>query len=95
MPLFQSQFGPENAKVTPSHSMGGEDFGVYSAGGVRIVMISVGAIQKSLFEKWKNKKAEPFSLHSPFFAPDPEPTIKTAVASLTLAATHFLPKHTK
>jgi hippurate hydrolase len=92
LPLLQKEFGSENAHIKPSTSMGGEDFGSFAQGGVRIVMIGVGAIEKNLFEKWKNKKAEPYSLHSPFFAPDPEPTIKTAVTSLTLAAKHFLAK---
>ncbi len=83
---LQSALGAGNAALATSKSMGGEDFGEFLVDGVRGAMIYVGAINPKLYEQWQTGAAEPYGIHSPFFAPDPEPTIETATIALSTAA---------
>ena len=68
--------------------MGGEDFSQYSRTEAKIpsMIFWVGAVEP---EKWEAAQTSALglpSLHSPFFAPDYEPTIETGVASMTATA---------
>jgi len=79
--------GADNiAEVDPV--MGGEDFSQYSRTDAKIpsMIFWVGAVEP---EKWLAAQDSALglpSLHSPFFAPDYEPTIETGVKSMTAAA---------
>jgi hippurate hydrolase len=68
--------------------MTSEDFGVYgTAAGAPAVQLRIGAINHEVFSQAK-KAGRALMLpgpHSPLFAPDPEPTIKTGAAALTLS----------
>jgi hippurate hydrolase len=74
--------------------MGGEDFARYGRVEPKIpsLMFRLGAIDSSLLTKAKEKGEQLPSLHSPFFAPLPEPTIKTGVLAMTSAALELLAK---
>lgn len=73
-PVLQEILGKENVVTTPP-SMVGEDFSEYSRKlGIPSVMFLVGTRGPATPEN--------SSLHSPFFAPDAEPTIKAAVSSM-------------
>jgi amidohydrolase len=77
-------------------SMGGEDFSEFgrTEPSVPICMMNIGGVSReAIAESRRTGKTLP-SLHSPFWAPVPEPTIKTGVVTLTafvLELTHNLP----
>jgi hippurate hydrolase len=74
--------------------MGGEDFARYGQVEPKIpsLMFKLGSVDRSLLNKAK-ESGEPLpSLHSPLFAPLPEPTIKTGVLVMTSAALELLAK---
>lgn len=67
--------------------MGGEDFSQYgrTKEKIPICIFWVGAVKPELIEANK-KSGKPLpSLHSPFWAPVPEPTIKTAITAMCAA----------
>lgn len=79
--------GAENVNEAPA-VMGGEDFSQYGRTDAKIpsLIYWVGAVEP---EKWQAAQDSALglpSLHSPFFAPDYEPTIETGVSSMTAAA---------
>ncbi len=79
--------GEENVtSVTPV--MGGEDFSQYgrTSQDVPGLIFWLGAVNPEKYEKAKGGPLPLPSLHSPFFAPDPEPTIETGVKAMTAAA---------
>ncbi len=72
--------------------MGGEDFAEYGLAGVPAVILWVGAVEpKRLAEAQKSGEVLP-SLHSAYFAPDRERTIRTGVTTLTTSALELLGK---
>lgn len=72
--------------------MGGEDFSQYSRTEEDIpsMIFWLGAVNKETYEKSLNGPLALPSLHSPFFAPDAEPTIDTGVKVMTAAALDIL-----
>ncbi len=75
-------------------SMGGEDFSEYGRVEPRIpiCMLHVGGVSPdALKESRRTGKPLP-SLHSPFWAPVPEPTIKAGVTTLTAAVLELMKK---
>lgn len=84
---ISAAIGAENVNQAPP-VMGGEDFSQYSRTDAKIpsLIYWLGAVEP---EKWAAAQDSELglpSLHSPFFAPDYEPTIETGVASMTAAA---------
>jgi metal-dependent amidase/aminoacylase/carboxypeptidase family protein len=80
---MQTAFG-ERAIVQSSSaqpSSASEDYAEFIAAGVPSVVFGIGATDAALLGSGK----QPPSNHSPFFAPVPEPTIKTGAAVLALA----------
>jgi amidohydrolase len=74
--------------------MGGEDFGRYgrTEHKIPICMFWLGAVNpESVKASLKTGQALP-SLHSPFFAPVPEPTIKTGVTTMTAVVLDLMGK---
>jgi len=53
-------------------------------------MFTVGAVDPKKIEEAKQREEPLPSLHSPFFAPEREPTIKTAVVGMTAAVLDLL-----
>lgn len=69
--------------------MGGEDFSQYGRTQQDIpgLIFWLGAVNPETYEKAQGGPLPLPSLHSPFFAPDAEPTIETGVSAMTAAAT--------
>lgn len=69
--------------------MGGEDFSEYgrTADKIPICMLWLGSVPAEVMRSGKVP-----SIHSPFYYPDPEPTIRTGVTVLTAAALDLLKK---
>lgn len=76
--------------VRDQPQMGGEDFGMYgrTEDKIPICMLWLGAVPP---EKTRSGQAPP-PIHSPFFYPDPEPTIKTGVTVLAIGVLDLLKK---
>jgi hippurate hydrolase len=77
-----------DANVVPGQPVtGSEDFGVFGrVAGVPSIQLSIGAIEPAEFASAKAAGTTVPGPHSPLFAPDREPTIRTAVAAFTLSA---------
>lgn len=73
--------------------MGGEDFSRYGRTDAKIpsFMIRIGTTPEALFEKAQRGEARLPSLHSPFFAPDPEPTLTTGRRAVIALVLDLLP----
>jgi hippurate hydrolase len=80
------------ARVVPGTPVtGSEDFGVFGrVAGVPSMMLRVGAIEPGEFAAAKAAGKTLPGPHSPLFAPDREPTIRTAVAAFTVSALELL-----
>ncbi len=88
---FKSWFGKDKVLRTRP-TMGGEDFAEYglTQDRIPICMFWVGAVNHAKFKQAK-RKAKPLPpLHSPFWAPDPEPTIKTGITAMTAAVLELM-----
>lgn len=74
--------------------MGGEDFAQYGRTEDKIpgLLFWIGAVNPEEYAATVAAGGSFPSLHSPFFAPDPEPTIKTGVRAMTIAALELLGK---
>jgi metal-dependent amidase/aminoacylase/carboxypeptidase family protein len=91
--VLKAWFGDANL-IKKKPSMGGEDFSEYGrvAPKIPICMFNVGGVDpEALQESQRTGKPLP-SLHSPFWAPLPEPTIKTGVTTLTAAVLELMKK---
>jgi hippurate hydrolase len=74
----------------PRQELVGEDFSEYINAGVPGLLLWVGAVEQKKYDQWKAGGPKLPSLHSPFFAPDREPTLKTAILVETLAALELI-----
>ena len=85
------------ANVVPATpTSGSEDFGVFGrVAGVPSVMLRVGAIEPGEFAAAKAAGRTPPGPHSPLFAPDREPTIRTGVAAFTVSVLELLGQPTE
>ncbi len=84
--VFKSYFG-EEAVVSRKPVMGGEDFSEYgrTADKIPICIFWLGAVDPERVKE-SERTGQPLpSLHSPFFRPLPEPTIKTGMSAMTMA----------
>lgn len=91
--VIATQIGEGNV-IDVSPVMGGEDFARYGRQEPRIpsLMMRLGAVKPETIAAAASGGPALPSLHSSRFAPDPEPTIKTGVASMTAAALDILKK---
>lgn len=90
--VFAKALGPENViKATPV--MGSEDFGYFSMDQkIPAMMFWLGAMDP-LKVKQRNEGGPALpSLHSPLFAPLPEPTLRTGVKAMTSAVLDLMKK---
>lgn len=81
--LFTSLFGDGKVKSKPAE-MGGEDFGTFARKlQVPGLQYGLGSIASETYSASLKPGAEPLpSLHSPFYVPDPEPTLEAAIRSM-------------
>jgi hippurate hydrolase len=85
--VLNAKFGETNVWVR-SPGTGAEDFSRYGRTDdkIPIFMFSVGAVNSDTYKKSQTNNQPLPSLHSPRWAPDPDPTIKAGVTALTVAA---------
>ena len=86
VPELEKMMGKD--KVVPVESvMGGEDFARYgkTADEIPIFMYWLGTVAPEKVAEAKAEGKTLPSLHSPFFAPDAEPSLQTGVSSMTKA----------
>ena len=89
--VFKAAFGAK-AILTPQPGSASEDYSEFVIAGVPSVYFSIGGLDPAEMAKAKAEgKPVPVN-HSPFFAPVPEPTIRTGVRAMTLAVLNVVGK---
>jgi hippurate hydrolase len=92
MAAIGSTLGVERVVEMPP-VMGGDDFSFYgrTKENIPTLIFGIGGADPEAFDAYRAGKSDaPPSNHSPFFAPMPEPTLKTGVHAMTLAALDLL-----
>jgi hippurate hydrolase len=93
--LFRDILG-EDAVRTRKPVMGAEDFSRYSEGRTPIFMYFLGTVSKEKYDAAQKPGAAPLpGMHTDAYAPIPEPSIRTGVRTMSLAAMRLLPKKDK
>ncbi|MGH8101394.1 MAG: peptidase dimerization domain-containing protein, partial [Chthoniobacterales bacterium] len=82
--------GSALAKDTPPE-MASEDFSEYALNGVPTMMMRVGAVEPAKFAASEKSGIPLPSLHSSQFAPDLEPTLKSAMTAEVVALRELMP----
>lgn len=82
--------GSEQVKDVPPE-MASEDFSEFHRAGVPTLMLRIGGVEPSKFEAAAKSDTPLSSLHSPFWAPDRERTIKAAVAAEVISLRELMP----
>jgi len=92
--LFRQHFGEDRVRQTPP-VMGGEDFSRYHIAdpSIESLIFWVGGVPQARWDATHGDPARLPSLHSPFWAPDAEPTIATATEAMVVAAMGVLGRH--
>ncbi|MES2496730.1 MAG: amidohydrolase [Pseudomonadota bacterium] len=91
--LFTARFGKD--RVLPARAqMGGEDFSEFYLADTSIqsLLFWVGGVRKDKWDAVKGDITKLPSIHSPFWAPDAEAVISTAVEAMSAAALAVLKK---
>lgn len=88
---LEKELGKEQV-IPREPSMGAEDFSEFgmTADKVPLCMFWLGTLPPEKVREAKEQGKNPPSLHSPFFKPEPAPTIRTGVRALTAAALDVL-----
>jgi hippurate hydrolase len=90
--VFREVLGAENVKERPT-IMGGEDFSRYAQGEVPIFLFWLGTVDpKRVEEAAKDPTKALPSMHSEFYAPVPEPSIRTGVLAMSRAVLELAKK---
>ncbi|QDU57887.1 M20 metallopeptidase family protein [Aeoliella mucimassa] len=71
-------------------TMGGEDFSRYGQAGIPICMFKLGVVNQERLDQYASDGTPPPSLHSPKFYPDPEPALRTGIATMGAIALDLL-----
>jgi amidohydrolase len=89
--IFTRRFGPERVVKLPA-TMGGEDFSRYLLAdkSIQSTLFWVGGVPRAKWEEAGGNTAKLPSIHSPFWAPDPEPTLQAGIEAMTTAALDVL-----
>jgi amidohydrolase len=83
--LFKDVLGPDRVHERPM-SMGGEDFSQFTRAGIRTFYWHLGTVTLEAFAESKQPGGKALaSTHSPFYAPVPEPTLRTGVLTMSMA----------
>jgi amidohydrolase len=90
--VLKQVLGEENVEARPP-VMGGEDFSRFGRAGVPIFMYWLGTIDAERWAAAQQDGATPLpSLHSDLFWPDPAPTIRTGVLTMSHAVLNLVGK---
>jgi Metal-dependent amidase/aminoacylase/carboxypeptidase len=84
------EMGPSQAMDTPPE-MVSEDFSAYALAGVPTMMLRVGAVEPGKLAAAQKSGIPVPSLHSSGFAPDLEPTLKSAMTAEVIALRELMP----
>ena len=82
--VFKAAFG-KNAVVQDKPGSASEDYSEFVLAGVPSVYFGIGGYDPAEIAKAKAEGRQVPTNHSPFFAPTPQPTIRTGVEAMTLA----------
>jgi metal-dependent amidase/aminoacylase/carboxypeptidase family protein len=91
--VFKAWLGEANA-LKRKPAMGAEDFSEFGRVDpkIPICMFWIGGVSREAYEESERTGKPLPSLHSPFWAPVPEPTIKTGVTAMTAAVLDLMQK---
>ncbi len=90
--VFQKVLGPTNVEPRPP-IMGGEDFGRYGRAGVPIFIYWLGTIPPDRMAASEKPDGQPLpTMHSEFYYPDPVPSIRNGVTTMTHAVLNLVGK---
>jgi amidohydrolase len=91
--VFLANFGKERVRLLPP-VMGGEDFSEYwlANKSMESTIFWLGAVNADVYRKARDNGETLPSLHSPYWAPDADPTLRTGIEALTVAALDILKK---
>ena len=89
--VLRQDFGADNVVQEPA-AMASDDFAEYGRAGVPALQFSLGAVDPQEFEKAKASGTKLPGPHSPFFAPDREPSLRTGIKAETAAVLDLLAK---
>ncbi len=87
--VFRAALGSDKV-VLQEPLMGGEDFSRFILEGVPGFFFFLGTLPPEHVEAMRKGKAPPISLHSDLYYPIPEPSMRTGVLSMSLAALNLL-----
>jgi amidohydrolase len=87
--VFRATLGADNV-ILQQPLMGGEDFSRYGREGIPSFFFFLGTLPPERVTAMKEGKAPPISLHSDLYYPVPEPSMRTGVLSMSMAALHLL-----
>lgn len=89
--VFKAAFGAK-AILEEKPGSASEDYSEFVLAGVPSVYFGIGGYAPAEIEKLKAEGKPVPTNHSPFFAPTPEPTIRTGVEAMTLAVLNIVQK---
>jgi amidohydrolase len=87
--VFKDVIGPERVHERPM-SMGGEDFSQFTRAGLRTFYWHLGTADPVAFAESKKGGKALANTHSPYYAPVPEPTLRTGVLTMSMAILELL-----
>ncbi len=87
--VFRATLGDDKV-IQQEPLMGGEDFSRYIRAGVPGFFFFLGTLSPDHVAAMKTGKAPPISLHSDFYHPIPEPSMRTGVTAMSMAALNLL-----
>jgi hippurate hydrolase len=88
--VFRDAFGPANAQRMPAMTAS-EDFSLYANQGIPSMFFFTGVYDPKAVAESQRPGGTPIAFnHSPFYAPVPEPSIKTAAQAMSLAVLNVL-----
>jgi hippurate hydrolase len=82
--LFKDVIGPPRVHERPM-SMGGEDFSQFTRAGIRTFYWHLGTADPAAIAEAKKGGKALANTHSPYYAPVPEPTLRTGVLTMSMA----------
>jgi hippurate hydrolase len=88
--VFRDAFGPANAQRMPAMTAS-EDFSLYALQGVPSMFFFTGIYDPKTVADSQRPGGTPIAFnHSPYYAPVPEPSIKTAAQAMSLAVLNVM-----
>ena len=94
--VFRDILGAEGVRGDRKPVMGAEDFSRFSEGKTPIFIYFIGTVTKEKYDAAQQPGAPALpGMHTDAYAPVPEPSIRTGVRTMSLAAMNLMPKQEK